>query len=104
MKRELFFLKVNSFNPVLIFSSNISQHSDTREELTALKALDKLLRKYDRRSTPTNDLGEYLGTLLLTLSLLNRLIAVKSIFIKGTNVAMGFLVTKSLRFLGINGN
>jgi len=31
--------------------------SDTREELTALKALDKLLRTYDRRSTPTNDLG-----------------------------------------------
>jgi len=31
--------------------------SDTREELTALKALDGLLRKYDRRSTPTNDQG-----------------------------------------------
>lgn len=30
---------------------------NTREELTALKALDKLLRTYDRRSTPTNDLG-----------------------------------------------
>ena len=29
-----------------------------REELTALKALDKLLRTYDRRSTPTNDLGK----------------------------------------------
>ena len=30
---------------------------DKREDLTALKALDVLLRKYDRRSTPTNDLG-----------------------------------------------
>ena len=38
--------------------------SDTREELTALKALDKLLRTYDRRSTPTNDLGK--NTLLIT--------------------------------------
>ena len=36
--------------------------SDTREELTALKALDKLLRTYDRRSTPTNDLGKQLFT------------------------------------------
>lgn len=31
---------------------------DKREDLTALKALDVLLRKYDRRSTPTNDLGK----------------------------------------------
>ena len=30
---------------------------DKREDLTALKALDVLLRRYDRRSTPTNDLG-----------------------------------------------
>ena len=28
------------------------------EEQTALKALDFLLRKYDRRSTPSNDLGK----------------------------------------------
>ena len=28
------------------------------DELTALKALDTMLRRYDRRSTPTNDLGE----------------------------------------------
>ena len=32
--------------------------ADKREDLTALKALDKLLRRYDRRSTPTNDLGK----------------------------------------------
>ena len=32
---------------------------DKREDLTALKALDVLLRKYDRRSTPTNDLGDF---------------------------------------------
>ena len=32
--------------------------NDKREDLTALKALDVLLRKYDRRSTPTNDLGK----------------------------------------------
>ena len=28
------------------------------DDLTALKALDIMLRKYDRRSTPTNDQGE----------------------------------------------
>ncbi|XP_040574378.1 glycine receptor subunit alpha-3 [Lepeophtheirus salmonis] len=33
-----------------------SEPPKDREEFTALKALDKLLRKYDRRSTPTNDL------------------------------------------------
>ena len=30
-----------------------------KDELTALKALDIMLRKYDRRSTPTNDQGEH---------------------------------------------
>ena len=39
-------------------SSTGMPQSDTREELTALKALDKLLKTYDRRSTPTNDLGK----------------------------------------------
>ena len=32
--------------------------ADKREDLTALKALDKLLRRYDRRSTPTTGLGK----------------------------------------------
>lgn len=32
-----------------------------RDEVTALKALDKLLKRYDRRSTPTNDLLGKLG-------------------------------------------
>ena len=36
--------------------------AEKREELTALKALDVLLRKYDRRSTPTNDLGKCSST------------------------------------------
>ena len=31
------------------------------DELTALKALDIMLRKYDRRSTPTNEQGEEAG-------------------------------------------
>ena len=35
-----------------------SPSPDKREDLTALKALDVLLRRYDRRSTPTNDLGK----------------------------------------------
>ena len=36
-----------------------SVNNGKREELTALKALDTLLRSnYDRRSTPTNDLGK----------------------------------------------
>ena len=39
-------------------ASESSPPNDKREDLTALKALDVLLRRYDRRSTPTNDLGK----------------------------------------------
>ena len=42
--------------------TNEGRQNEKREELTALKALDVLLRKYDRRSTPTNDLGKCSST------------------------------------------
>ena len=44
-------------------SSTTETKENKREDLTALKALDVLLRNYDRRSTPTNDLGECLDIL-----------------------------------------
>ena len=55
----LYLVKLPSLKSILLpCRANNNSNSDTREELTALKALDKLLRKYDRRSTPTNDLGK----------------------------------------------
>ena len=57
MKKVIFY-PINLIYSFL-FRLALPPKSDTREELTALKALDKLLRTYDRRSTPTNDLGMY---------------------------------------------
>ena len=39
-------------------AASTTKHRRASEEMTALTALDKLLKKYDRRSTPTNDLGK----------------------------------------------
>ena len=53
----LFYFRSESQKGQKIVARKTETPSDTREELTALKALDGLLRKYDRRSTPTNDQG-----------------------------------------------
>ena len=59
MKKVIFYPINLIYFVLFLFRLALPPKSDTREELTALKALDKLLRTYDRRSTPTNDLGNY---------------------------------------------
>jgi hypothetical protein len=49
-----------------------SPKPDKREDLTALKALDILLRRYDRRSTPTNDLGTISCSSLWEIQVIRR--------------------------------